>query len=714
MTVTRRTAKAKPQDKPVSQSEPMVLGLDGYKSLIGLWCLRLLVIAKGHKFFITKRGFSDDDILNAIGLGAYVDKEPKPRVAHKLIKEQFERASQRLMRSSGQLQKNLAQLAEVLSLSVVDQKVLTFLCLLEQSVGLDQALCLFCGSNGGNQQRSLTVSLIAVALGIKRDEINKALSSRSTLIQCGLVKQTEGRFDNSSQLSLMRELAGMLTYEKFEAESFLGSFCEASKAAKLSPHDFTHLESHYLQLRKYLKVTIARKTAGVNILLYGEPGSGKTEMVRVLAEDLAFELYDVKNADPEGDPLSGSDRFSGYRICQRTLHSSDQSMVLFDEIEDAFSGGLFGPKKAWINEMLETNAKPTFWVSNNITMMDLAFIRRFDITLKMPKLTKEARKRIAIERLKGLSVSEGWLDTLAGRNEIQPAHLANAAKVVQHLGYRNSSRIESELDSVLGGLYQALGVGLAEKRGLKTETIFDPTLSNTDYPLAALASGLKRSQTGRICLYGPPGTGKTGMAHYLADYLGKPLVEKTASTLLDMYLGGTEKNIASAFEEARDTDSILLIDEADSFLQNRAGASHSWEVSQVNELLVQMERFDGIFVASTNFMGSLDTASLRRFDIKIRFDYMNPVQRWGLFCSTLATPVKQAKQHQTAIPINVPEGFRQPLGLLRCVTPGDYSTVLRRHRVLAEKLTPDSLLQGLRKEHAVKMEREGRGIGFVV
>ncbi len=140
MTVTRRTAKVKPQGKPVSLPEPMVLGIEGYKPLIGLWCLRLLVIAKGHQFFITKRGFCDDDILESIGLGAYVGKDPKPKVVRNLIKQQFEAYSQRAMRASGRLQKNLAQLADILSLSVVDQKILMFLCLLEQSEALEQTV----------------------------------------------------------------------------------------------------------------------------------------------------------------------------------------------------------------------------------------------------------------------------------------------------------------------------------------------------------------------------------------------------------------------------------------------------------------------------------------------------------------------------------------------------------------------------------------------
>ena len=62
------------------------------------------------------------------------------------------------------------------------------------------------------------------------------------------------------------------------------------------------------------------------------------------------------------------------------------------------------------------------------------------------------------------------------------------------------------------------------------------------------------------------------------------------------------------FEEAKEEGAVLLLDEADSFLQDRASLKQSWEVTQVNELLTQMESFDGLFVCSTNLMDKLDLA----------------------------------------------------------------------------------------------------------
>ena len=129
-----------------------------------------------------------------------------------------------------------------------------------------------------------------------------------------------------------------------------------------------------------------------------------------------------------------------------------------------------------------------------------------------------------------------------------------------------------------------------------------------------ITEGLMRTKKGRICCYGPPGTGKTAWAAWLAEELDMPLLLCKGSDLLDPYVGGTERNIAQAFEQAKSDNAVLVLDEVDTFLFSREGADRSWERSQVNEMLTQIERFEGLMVVSTNLMNVLDPAALRRFD----------------------------------------------------------------------------------------------------
>jgi SpoVK/Ycf46/Vps4 family AAA+-type ATPase len=178
------------------------------------------------------------------------------------------------------------------------------------------------------------------------------------------------------------------------------------------------------------------------------------------------------------------------------------------------------------------------------------------------------------------------------------------------------------------------------------------------------------AKSGRICLYGPPGTGKSAYARWLADQMGVPLVAKRGSDLLSMYVGGNEKNIARAFAQAEEDGAVLLIDEVDGFLQDRRSAQRGWEMSLVNEMLTQMESFPGVFVASTNLMEGLDPAALRRFDLKVKFDFLQPGQSIELLrrhCAENALPA----------PTPVDEGR---LSRLHALTPGDFAAVRRQHR----------------------------------
>jgi transitional endoplasmic reticulum ATPase len=102
-------------------------------------------------------------------------------------------------------------------------------------------------------------------------------------------------------------------------------------------------------------------------------------------------------------------------------------------------------------------------------------------------------------------------------------------------------------------------------------------------------------------------------------------------------------------------------------------------------------------------MESLDDASLRRFDLKIRFDYLRPKQAWPLFRQTLA-------DHGRKSPVK--GQWQQRLQRLDRLTPGDFQTVLRARRLDATPISPEGLMQGLEQECALKDQRHGRGIGF--
>jgi SpoVK/Ycf46/Vps4 family AAA+-type ATPase len=168
-----------------------------------------------------------------------------------------------------------------------------------------------------------------------------------------------------------------------------------------------------------------------------------------------------------------------------------------------------------------------------------------------------------------------------------------------------------------------------------------------------------------------------------------------------MWVGETEKNFAKMFEEARSERAVLLLDEADSFLQDRSNAQRSWEVTEVNEMLTQMETFDGTFIASTNLIDKLDPAALRRFDLKVKFDYLRPEQAWVMFQDTARK-----------LGLKVDADNRGALNTLNVLTPGDFAAVIRQARLRHPSSARD-LLDRLEAECQVKPEFRRKQIGFL-
>jgi SpoVK/Ycf46/Vps4 family AAA+-type ATPase len=147
---------------------------------------------------------------------------------------------------------------------------------------------------------------------------------------------------------------------------------------------------------------------------------------------------------------------------------------------------------------------------------------------------------------------------------------------------------------------------------------------------------------------------------------------------------------------------VLLIDEVDGFLQDRRNARANWEVSQVNELLTQMECFGGVFIASTNLVRNLDQAALRRFDLKVKLDFLKPEQAGRLLCLHCA-----ALGLCTPTPAQVSRVKR-----LELLTPGDFAAVERRSR-FQPVASVDEMLAALAAGCAMKEEGARNALGFL-
>jgi SpoVK/Ycf46/Vps4 family AAA+-type ATPase len=664
-----------------------------------------------HRDFISDHGFTSDGLAHAIGLGDWID----------CTRRDFDRklalAEMRQMHKSMEahaaekvippiLRDNVARLSRLVGLSSTECRILEFAVMIRIEPALDEA-CDRLGSLSSNK----VCYALSVILNLPDSEVRLALSSSSALTMSGLVAlDRSGVAYMQNKLDLLSDhFADVIASSEVEPVGLLRDTVHRGAPATLTIDDYHHIDDSLRILRPYLKRSLQTGRKGVNVYIHGAPGTGKSELARTLAAELGWELFEVAGEDADGDPINGEKRLRAYRAAQ-SFFGQGQSLLVFDEVEDVFNDGdgIFGRqstaqiRKAWINRMLEENVVPTIWLSNSIRGMDRAFIRRFDVVFELTVPPKSQRQRI-IQNVCADSLDEKLVSRTAQCEDLAPAVVARAASVARSIADDLSTiGIGQAIEQLISNTLKAQGHSpLSKTDCCGLPDIYDPVFIQADVNLSDVATGLKEAMSGRLCLYGPPGTGKTAYARWLAETLGVPLLVKRASDLMSMYVGENERNIVAAFRQAKQDGALLLIDEVDSFLQDRRGAMRSWEVSLVNEMLTQMESFSGVFVASTNLMTGLDQAALRRFDLKVKFNFLRPEQA----CELLA-------RQSARLGIEAPSTTNlTQIARMRNLTPGDFAAVARQHRFHRIASAAD-LIGALEAECGIK-EGSRSAIGFI-
>jgi len=554
--------------------------------------------------------------------------------------------------------------------------------------------------------------VLSLMTGHDLGAISRSLSRAGALAQSGLVRLKQDIDDFESKFSIADNLPNALLTRHEPRDRLLTHFFRPASPAKLKKEDFVHLDLDYRLLRNYLTQALAASESGVNILIHGQPGTGKSEFARLLAASVGAVLHEVGCANEDGDAQKGEARLASYLLCQRILGPVGDGLVLFDEIEDVFPGdmdgllAIFGQKrhssgssKAWINRILESNPVPAIWISNSIGQIDPAYLRRFDFTLEIPTPPEAVRHSIATKYFEKTQASGEWIAHLAKWDEATPAQLEKAARVARMIGPAAGDDIEQIAERVLRASARTLGQSPLPAH--KAQATYSLDYVNTSRSPEQMIAGLRRVERGSFCFYGPPGTGKTALAIHIAETMGKAVMVKRSSDLLSKWVGGSEKNIAAMFRAAEAERAVLILDEADSLLADRRDADHSWEMSQVNEMLSQMEAFQGIFVCTTNLLDRLDAASLRRFDFKVRFDFLRPEQRIALMQATWP-----------ALPSPMPAQACRHLAALDRLTPGDFAVVARQWALTGMEPETTEIIEALVEECRVKGV-VGKPIGFL-
>lgn len=681
------------------------------KDIVALWLLRLLCCSKISKVFVRNNHFRDDDVAYAIGMDKWVDNDDfEPEQVRSEMYARLEVLESRYKRYgyNAKVRGNFQVVQNLLCLSQVESEVL---CLVTFS-GIYDALR--DGWNILDSRIEWTFERFAAqCLSLPHEQVKAALANDARLTGSGLCITQSFRGTKIPAL-FSESLCRILLESSVNAKGFYGEILHLPESANLAFKDFHYLNPSLQHLRTYLRVAIREARKGVNILLHGPPGTGKTQLSRLLAKELRCPGYEVRTETASGEALSPEQHFARLRLANRLI--AGRSLLMVDEAEDIFSNDRFDADsplaghKGLLHRMLESNPVPIIWITNCLSGFDPANIRRFDSVLNVSNPPPGQRARV-IRRICGPALSKDFVRRLSKAEDLSPAvvarthRFANTVCAHQPDSPNRESVMEAQIQSTLKA--QRFDPIPTSLKGLPGEAqplpkLYDPTYVNTPSDLLKLADTLKAERRGRLCIYGPPGTGKTSYAHHVGRHLGVPVHVHRVSDLQSPYVGECEMRIARAFKHAQDKHALLVMDEVDTFLTNREKAQRSWEVSQTNEFLTQLETFEGLFFATTNLIHNLDPAAMRRFDLKLLFDYLKPGQSLQL----LQRHCRLLRLRPTA-----PDASR----LQQCayLTPGDFANVAAQHRLTPIRSASEFVDRLLNEVHFKPVPRDTRRpVGF--
>lgn len=477
------------------------------------------------------------------------------------------------------------------------------------------------------------------------------------------------------------------------------------------------------ELEEKAKLLLKLIEAGgkLNILFYGTPGTGKTCLAKTLAKLSGRRTFEIMQGGKDEGRLCL--RTGAIALCNEREKASD-GLLLIDEADELLRDGkvvdrLKSTEKGTTNTLLDAMKLPAIWISNTPSYtIDGSVRRRFDYSIEFSCLNGEQRIRIwknSIEKhALGDLISDDKIKEYAKQYMTNAGGISFALQNLKRLNPKPED-VDKCLNTLLGAHCQLMNITPPEK----PEAILpvaDYSLDGINVkgkvPLAHLIDAVRNFSDSdyaakdldqprmNILLSGTPGSGKTEFVKYLGKVLNRRVLFKRVSDILSPYVGESERHINEAFRQAEQENAILFFDEVDSLVRDRRGAFHSWEVTQVNEFLQQMESFKGILIAATNLRKTLDAATIRRFTFKLEFDYLTNEGKRFFFERIFKTKLTD-------------EEFTE-LAQLETLVPGDFRTVRQAFYYLGRKVNNADLITALREECEVKPKEMGDAtpIGF--
>lgn len=349
-----------------------------------------------------------------------------------------------------------------------------------------------------------------------------------------------------------------------------------------------------------------------SMILHGPEGSGKNRFAQYLAAELCEHMKQQNRSAAVCymDVSNISNEFNKIKPNTRLAIIKDEYGLIFKDPKNCYK----------LAQVLKAQTANIILITNDITGLSKDFISQFLFKIKFSYMNDEQEEAAyelffknpapkELKRISGLVIDD----------------FSRIAKQAQYLNINSTSEvvnlIKDELKIKFGG-----------NEYIKPLTEFDTNLINCDMNVASLIEKLKHYDSENpfsILIYGPPGTGKSYFLRYLAQTVGLNTVERKPAELFSKYQGQPSKNVLEMFEEAKEKNAMLIIDEIEGIISDRnsdSGSNNRWKSDMTNTFLSCLESCSTPLCGTSNLLNRVDKAILRRFVFKLHFDYLTPEQ----------------------------------------------------------------------------------------
>ena len=378
---------------------------------------------------------------------------------------------------------------------------------------------------------------------------------------------------------------------------------------------------------------------GAVLLFVGAPGTGKTMLSHALAHRMGARLLRVFVSKMMRSATAPEDVLDELAIEARLR----DAVLLFDDCAPLFADG--GPALGALLSFLDRFDGVAILATNRTENLDLALERRVLLRVDFPRPDRMARERIYEALLPpDVPIAEGTsLPELAAAYDFTGGTIKNTVMLALNTAIaRNPSeplidgpllreaaeiQLRNRLDDLAITSDSRMGLADLVLPGDVAAQVNDLLVACRNHEFVINAWGFgDRLPTGKgvVSIFdGPPGTGKTLCGEILGTELGRPVSRVNIPSVVSKWVGETERNLQEIFRRARAGRSILLFDEADALFGKRVEkverATDRYANMEINLLLQEIERYEGIVLMTTNLMSALDDAVMRRILFRIHF-----------------------------------------------------------------------------------------------